>query len=137
MSKPLNVLPGESVEEYEALAANVKAEYNPTTESERLLVEMMIQHSWLMRRALRMQQQLEASVEHVTEIDPKRMNLVDRYYKTHERAYSQAKRQLDSMRSQRRKAEKAAARQAADARHNQRQWEQILKKMPTLTNWVN
>ena len=137
MSKPLHVLEGESAEEFEALSASVQAEFMPVTETERMLVEMMIQHEWLMRRALRMQQQIAATPAEEAKADPKRLNLVVRYYRTHERAYSQAKRELESLRGQKRKAEKASVRKSANPRNDQRQWEQILKKMPTLTDWVN
>lgn len=129
MSKPLNILESESVEEYDALTASLKAEFAPTTETERMLVEMMVQHEWLMRRAIRMQQHLDA-VSQGAQPDMKRLKLVVRYYKTHERAYAQAKRELENMRKHKTKIDRAL-----DA--EQRQWEQILKKMPTLTNWVN
>jgi hypothetical protein len=129
MSKSVNILESESVEEYDALAASLNAEFAPSTETECMLVEMMIQHEWLMRRAIRMQQQLDAAARDV-QPDMKRLKLVVRYYKTHERAYAQAKRELENMRKH--KTKMARTLDAA-----QRQWEQILKKMPTLTNWVN
>jgi hypothetical protein len=129
MSKPMNILESESVEEYDALSASLISEFAPTTETERLLVEMMIQHEWLMRRAIRMQQHLDAAAQSA-QPDMKRLKLVVRYYKTHERSYAQAKRELENMRKHKTKMDRAL-----DA--EQRQWEQILKKMPTLTNWVN
>jgi hypothetical protein len=137
MSKQPHILESESVEEFDALSASLRSELQPATETERTLVEMMIQHEWLMRRALRMQQQLTAAVGDESLVDPKRLQVVVRYYRTHERGYSQAKRQLESLRKHNRRVEKAVVRQSADSRHDQRQWEQILKKMPTLTNWVN
>lgn len=137
MSKPQNILESESVEEFDALSKSLQLEFKPATETERLLVDMMIQHEWLMRRALRMQQQLIAGVADESRVDPKRLNLVVRYYRTHERAYSQAKRELENMRKNKRKAETTAVKQGANSQREQRQWEQILKKMPTLSNWVN
>jgi hypothetical protein len=141
MPKLLNILDGESVEEFDALSASLKSEFEPATETERMLVEMMIQHEWLMRRALRMQQLLDDSAGEAPP-DPKRLKLVVRYFKTHERGYAQAKRELENLRKNRSKAQ-AAARSTrlpvvtAESRGDQRQWEQILRKMPTLTNWVN
>jgi hypothetical protein len=131
MSKLLNILAGESVEEFDALSATLRSEFEPATETECLLVDMMIQHEWLMRRALRMQQHLESSGSGLPP-DLKRLKLVARYYKTHQRAYAQAKRELEHMRQAKHKADVSA-----DSRKEQRQWEQILRKMPTLTNWVN
>lgn len=130
MSKQPHILEGESVAEFDALSASLQAEFSPATETERLLVDMMVQHEWLMRRALRMQQQLAAAVSDESKIDAKRLSVVVRYYRTHERAYAQAKRELESMRKLKRKSTIGVTR-------DQRQWEQILKKMPTLTNWVN
>ncbi len=99
-----------------------------------MLVDMMVQHEWLMRRAVRMQQALLASVADESQVDPKRLSLVVRYYRTHERGAAQAKRELETMRKYKRKTDKAVA---ASTTRQQRQWEQILKEMPTLTNWVN
>jgi hypothetical protein len=134
ISKLLNILNGESVEEFDALSASLKTEFEPATETERWLVDIMIQHEWLMRRGIRMQQTLDSAASGG---DPKRLKLVVRYYKSHERAYASAKRELETMRKDRRKLEAAAGREAVEARNQQRQWEQLLKKMPTLTNWVN
>jgi ribulose kinase len=134
MSKSVNILAGESAEEFDALSAQFHAEFQPATETERMLVDMMVQHEWLMRRAVRMQQALLASVADESQVDPKRLSLVVRYYRTHERGAAQAKRELETMRKYKRKTDKAVA---ASTTRQQRQWEQILKEMPTLTNWVN
>lgn len=134
MSKPLNILESESLEEFDQLSASLHAEFKPVTETERFLVDMMIQHEWLMRRALRMQQTLIASAADQSQVDPKRLGLVVRYYRTHERSATQAKRELESIRKQKRKVEKALAEAST---REQRHWEQILKKMPTLSSWVN
>ena len=130
MSKQPHILEGESVAEFDALSASLHSQFAPTTETERLLVDMLVHHEWLMRRALRMQQQLTAAAGDESKVDPKRMHVVVRYFRTHERAYAQTKRELESIRKFKRKVATAATR-------DQRQWEQILKKMPTLTNWVN
>lgn len=134
MPKPLNILETESLEEFDNLSATFQAELKPATETERFLVDMIIQHEWLMRRALRMQQTLVASATDQSQVDPKRLGLVIRYYRTHEKSALQAKRELDSIRKHRRKVEKALA-EASTREH--RHWEQILKKMPTLSSWVN
>ena len=141
MKLPTHIIPGESVEEFDALSASMQAEYQPATVTERYLVDSIIQHEWLMRRALRMQEALLASAPSEDDVDPKKLTIVMRYYKTHERSCERAKRELDSLRKQQRKTEKAmqtqGERESAAVRREQRQWEQILKKMPTLTNWVN
>jgi|GEM_PF-5946902 len=141
MSKKVIILEGESVEEFDSLCVRMQAEFQPATEREHFLVDQIIQHEWLMRRGLRMQQHLLEGLESEADADPKRMRLVVRYYETHERAATRAKRELESMRRQHLKAQKAqsqnADRQSAAARRVQRQWEQLLKKMPTLSNWVN
>ncbi len=134
MSKPLNILESESLEEFDTLSASLHAEFQPATETERFLVDMMIQHEWLMRRAIRMQQALMASAPDQSQVDPKRLGLVVRYYRTHERSALQAKRELESIRKQKRKVEKALTDAGTRDRRN---WEQILKKMPTLSSWVN
>lgn len=130
MSKSVNILEGESVEEFDALNQRLHSEFAPASETERVLVEIMVQHEWFMRRALRMQQALSSSLSDDSRVDSKRLNAVVRYYRSHERAYSQTKRQLETLRKHKRKVE-------ADSLYEQRQWEQVLKKMPTLSNWVN
>jgi hypothetical protein len=137
MPKPPHILEGESLEEFNALSESLRAQFEPATESERMLVDMLTQHEWYMRRALRMQQHLSDTLSEDGTPDTKRLNLVARYYKTHERAYAQAKRELENMRKHKRKMDALNDRAAADSRNTQRQWEQILKKMPTLTDWVN
>jgi hypothetical protein len=130
----MNILAGESEEEFNSLSASLHAEFQPATETERMLVDMMVHHEWLMRRAVRMQQALVDAVADEAQVDPKRLSVIVRYYKTHERGAAQAKRELESIRKYKRKREKAMA---AHTTREQRQWEQLLKKMPTLTNWVN
>jgi hypothetical protein len=132
-----NILEGESLEDFNALKESLYAQFEPATFTERMQVDMMIQHEWYMRRALRMQQHLSAVGAEDAEPDAKRLNLVARYYKTHERSYAQAKRALESMRKHQRQMESMDEKLAAEKKRRQRQWEQILKKMPTLTDWVN
>jgi hypothetical protein len=137
MSRKPNILEGESLEEFNALSEQLHSQFEPLTETERSLVDMMLHHEWFMRRALRMQQALTAAAPAGTEPDPKRLNVVVRYYKTHERAFAQTKRELENMRKHKRRMETLSDREAAATKNRQRQWEQILKKMPTLTDWVN
>jgi len=137
MSRKPNILEGESLEDFNALSENLQQQFEPATETERSLVDMLIQHEWFMRRALRMQQALSAAGQGAAEPDTKRLNVVARYYKTHERAYAQTKRELENMRKHKRRMDAMSDREAAASKNRQRQWEQILKKMPTLTDWVN
>jgi hypothetical protein len=137
MPKMPNILEGESLEEFNALSESLHSQFEPATETESALVDMLIQHEWYMRRALRMQQHLKAAVAGDSEPEAKRLNLVVRYYKTHERAYAQTKRQLEELRKHKRRMDALTDRESAATKSRQRQWEQILKKMPTLTDWVN
>jgi hypothetical protein len=137
MQRKPNILEGESLEEFNALSESLRSQFEPATETERSLVDMMIHHEWFMRRALRMQQTLSASGPGGAEPDTKRLNVVARYYKTHERAYAQTKRELESMRKHKRRMDAMSEREEAASKSRQRQWEQILKKMPTLNQWVN
>ncbi len=129
------ILEGESLEEFNNLSQEMYSLHAPINDAERRMVDMMIQHEWLMRRALRMQQHL--TPPDGSEPDEKRLKLFVQYYKTHERSYAFAKRQLDDMRKHMRQMEALNNRRIAEQKKHQRQWEQILKKMPTLTDWVN
>ena len=137
MPKQIHILEGESVEDFDALSKKIHAEFDPVTHTERTLVEMLVQHEWLMRRAVRMQEVLEAAIADGMESDPKRTALVQRYFKSHRKAFADTKRQLENMRKFKKKMDALETRAAATTNLRQRQWEQVLKKMPPLTNWVN
>lgn len=139
MAKPPYILDGESVEEFTALTESMYAEFAPTSDGERRIVDEMVQHEWYMRRALRMQQTLESirSADNGGEVDEKRLKLVARYYKTHERAFTHSKKFLESLRKHRRTMDAMVEREANATKKRDHQWEQLLKKMRPLTDWVN
>ena len=123
------VLNFERREEYDQLRKDLFAEWQPSTPTETMLVEKMIQHHWLSLRSLLLQDLC---------IDPTnpglgalhceaRLALYLRYQATHERAYYKALRELQALRAERhksilrfessqRKAEKAHDKLVADCR---------------------
>jgi hypothetical protein len=71
---------------YLEFAASVYSEYNPQTDTEARLADSLIQHYWLMQRAIRLQN------ENVG--DDKKLALFLRYQTTHERSYYKAQKEL-------------------------------------------
>jgi len=76
----------EQLYDYTQLAARVYDEYNPRTDTEARLADAIIQHYWLMQRAIRLQN------ENVG--DDKKLALFLRYQTTHERSYYKAQKEL-------------------------------------------
>ncbi len=135
LMKP-SILDGESLEEYTALEESLYAEFKPTSSLECHDVDAMVRAEWSMRRARRMMEAI-TSVSTGSSEDMKRLKLMERYYKGHEKSFAMAKRALEDTRKHDRTMEKLKARAAAATKSRDRQWEQVLKKMPTLTDWVN
>ncbi len=88
------LLSWESPEQFSEFAATTKAEYNPQTREEDRLVHAIIQHYWLMQRALTLQDQLLTQPE----LDHKTFSLYLRYQTTNERAYYRARREFAAAR---------------------------------------
>ena len=99
-----NLLGWEDPEQLQQLVTSVYNEQKPTSGSERRLVESMIQHFWLMQRAITLQDQCLES-ETIGTPDEKRLGLYLRYQTTHERAYYKAMRELQNIRKETRKTE--------------------------------
>jgi len=76
----------EQLYDYTNFAASVYDEYNPQTDTEARLADSLIQHYWLMQRAIRLQN------ENVG--DDKKLALFLRYQTTHERSYYKAQKEL-------------------------------------------
>ncbi len=91
------VLASEDKSKYEALLAALAEEHQPTTPTEHILVEKMVQHHWLTQRALLLLEQWFAK----DQVSDKLL----RYQTTHERAFHKALADLLKLRSERRKAE--------------------------------
>jgi len=92
------VLPGENQSDFDQLLEALRAEHQPSTPTESLLVESMAQHYWLKQRAIRLQS------AHV-ESDEKQLALYLRYQSTNDRAFHKCLDQLVRLRAERRKAE--------------------------------
>jgi len=80
------LITGEDPVKYLQFAASVYNEYNPQTDTEARLADSLIQHYWLMQRAIRLQN------ENVG--DDKKLALFLRYQTTHERSYYKAQKEL-------------------------------------------
>ncbi len=115
------VLPWEREEDFKQLAADLRSEHQPSTPTEKLLVDRMAQHYWLMQRAISLQNfsfNLEAP-----DCDSQRdLALYLRYQTTHERAFHKCLRELATLRAERRKSdlgfESQKRAQAAEERKN-------------------
>ncbi|MBV8865569.1 MAG: hypothetical protein JO210_09275, partial [Acidobacteriaceae bacterium] len=49
------LLPWERSEDFQQLAADLRSEHQPSTPTEKLLIDNMAQHHWLMQRAISLQ----------------------------------------------------------------------------------
>jgi hypothetical protein len=82
----------EQLYDYTNFAASVYDEYNPQTDTEARLADSLIQHYWLMQRAIRLQN------ENVG--DDKKLALFLRYQTTHERSYYKAMKELKAIKKE-------------------------------------
>ncbi len=91
-------------EDFEQLAADLRSEHQPATPTEKLLVDNMAQHYWLMQRALSLQGlSFDGQTPHCEEPDD--LALFLRYQTTHERAFYKCLRELVKLRAERKTAE--------------------------------
>ncbi len=86
----------EDADQFQDLAKSLYNEHQPNTDSERRLVDSMVQHFWLMQRAITLQDKLLATAE----LDHKTFSLYLRYQTTNERAYYRAKREFETGRKE-------------------------------------
>ncbi len=93
-----SVLPHEDQSGFDQLLDALRAEHQPSTATESLLVEGMAQHYWLKQRALRLQNGLP-------EPDEKQLTLYLRYQTTNDRAFHKCLDQLLRLRAEQRKLE--------------------------------
>jgi hypothetical protein len=94
------VLPGESLETFEQLRADLEKEHEPATATESLLVNDMARHYWLYQRALRLQEECFAA-DLCSGDTQNRLSLFLRYGTTHERAFRRCLADLLKLRKQR------------------------------------
>lgn len=98
------VLDWESVDDFDDLLANLRAEHQPATQTEALLVEKMAEHFWLSQRALRLQD-LCFRMDVPLCDQPRELALYMRYGATHDRAFHKCIAELARLRAARQKAE--------------------------------
>ncbi|HEY7305026.1 MAG TPA: hypothetical protein VH601_12970 [Bryobacteraceae bacterium] len=94
------ILPWEKHEEFDTLLSGLRAEHQPATITENLLVEKMAQSWWLRTRALLLQNNCFSD-----SIDQKQLALYLRYQTTHERAFHKSLNDLLKLRAEKRKME--------------------------------
>jgi hypothetical protein len=98
------IMAGEKREEFDELFESLRAEHQPATPTEALLLEGMAQHYWLRSRALRLQHmglQGRGSLDDQIRL----MNLYMRYQATHERAFHKCLNDLLKLRAEKRRQE--------------------------------
>jgi hypothetical protein len=98
------VLPWEDQEECTALFTSLCAEHEPSTTTEKALVDTMAQSLWLRKRALILQDQT-LNPNQPTCDDEKQLALFIRYQTTHDRAFHKSLEQLLRLRAEKRKQE--------------------------------
>jgi len=103
------ILSDEVREDFDELYEGLRAEHQPQTPTEILLVESMAQHYWMKQRALRLQTLCFDG-------DEKSLALYLRYQTTHERAFHKALDTLLKLRAEKHKAEIGFVSQQSRAR---------------------
>ena len=99
------ILPWEQPEQFQDFTDELTSEHTPQTPFEHRLVSSMIQHYWLMQRALTLQGHLLLEGNSLNDSDQKKLALLLRYQTTHERSYNRAIRDLQTLRKQKRQDE--------------------------------
>jgi len=98
------VLPSEDQDEFDHLLCGLRAEHQPSTMTEKILVEKMAQHYWLSRRAQRLQDVTMADDLPAKDQD-REFALFLRYQTTNDRAFHCALNDLLKLRAEKRRAE--------------------------------
>ena len=126
-----SVLPDEDQSNFDQLLEALRAEHQPSTPTESLLVESMAQHYWLKLRATRLQSTCVHS-------DQRQFVLYLRYQTTNDRAFHKCLDQLLRLRAEKRRAEigfepqerrkaEEARKQANETRKQERhEWDLLL-----------
>ncbi|MBV9762410.1 MAG: hypothetical protein JO340_17750 [Acidobacteriaceae bacterium] len=104
MAGAFRVLPSEDQDEFDCLAAALRAEHQPATPTESLLVEKMAQHYWLSQRAQRLQDLTMADDLPAKDQD-RQFSLFLRYQTTNDRAFHKSLNDLLKLRAEKRKME--------------------------------
>ncbi len=98
---PSALIPGEDGAILMALINDLKAEFDPSTTTEEILVEKMAQAQWLTQRALNLQGEAFAAESGV----PRNLGLLIRYHTSAERAFHRAHNELVKTQKERKKSE--------------------------------
>jgi hypothetical protein len=99
------VLASEDQDEFDALVCGLKAEHQPSTLTETMLVEKMAQHYWLGQRAQRLQDLAMGDPNLTEEQQNRQFALLLRYQTTNDHAFHQCLNQLLKLRAEKRKQE--------------------------------
>ncbi len=118
------ILANEDSAVFESLKQSLFDEHQPTTATEIILVNRMVQSEWLAQRALRLQE-VFTDPETGLARDDKKFFLYSRYQTTHTRAFHKCLTDLNKLRAEKRRAElgveaqrlKQQAQTIANARH--------------------
>lgn len=106
--------------DFDNLLSGLRAEHNPQTTTEEILVERMAQHEWLRRRAQTLQHLCFDEAGFVEHDREKQFALYLRYQNTHERGFHKCLSELLKLRAERRRAkigfESQKAKEADQAR---------------------
>ena len=131
------VLPSEDQAEFDELLVSLRAEHQPSTPTESILVDNMAQHHWLAQRAQRLQD-LALSEGLPAKQQDHQFALFLRYQTTNERAFHRCLQDLLKLRAERRRAEigfesqqqkkaQESRRAAAESRRQERhRWDILL-----------
>ena len=99
------ILPWEKQEEFDTLLPELRAEHQPASMTETLLVEKMAQSFWLSQRAVKLQQIACFHDETDSPERDKQVALYLRYQTTHDRNFHKCLNDLLKLRAERRKTE--------------------------------
>jgi hypothetical protein len=99
------IMPWENQEEFDTLLAELRAEHQPATITETLLVEKMAQSYWLSQRAVKLQQIRCFHDETNSHERDKQLALYLRYQTTHDRTFHKSLSDLLKLKAEKRKAE--------------------------------
>jgi hypothetical protein len=97
------LIEGEDPAEFEALVADLEADYQPATETEALLVHDLAKFHWLADRAIRLQ--AEAFAASLPEI-PASLSVLLRYQTANQRAFQTTLKSLQALQKEREAAER-------------------------------
>jgi hypothetical protein len=99
------ILPWEKQEEFDNLLSELRAEHQPATMTETLLVEKMAQSFWLSQRAVKLQQIACFHDETDSPERDRQLALYLRYQTTHDRSFHKSLNDLLKLRAEKRKSE--------------------------------